>query len=163
MWQSFLIVLIVFLLIAIYFYIGRKPSYRRKTYETIKAWVAVYKGHLPEQEAIRLKHALENWQEKNPDATLRLTGHFLRAYRHLTRQTLNLEEALEKAPKTRIDLFSPGEEAYLAKHDKHVVVTTLNDDNTYTVCDVIDVCHRVYEMELIKTEPVQSPETRSST
>ncbi len=156
--QSVSIMVVIVLLIGLYFVmIHRYYKYTHKI-TIIKQWLSYYQSHCDEEDRYTLNKQLKNIRH-TPDAFETLFKTFKRVYETITQTPL---DQVKDALYTRLNLFNVEDTVYDQTRDVVGKIDGLHDDNTYTVCDVTDQCHRAVEMDLIPFDERHTPDIRDS-
>jgi len=155
---SIILITLMTLMICLYFVlIHRYHKYTMKK-DIITRWLAYYQSYCDETDVYTLNKQLKNIQHK-PDAFDALFKHFKTVFKSVTNTPLtHIDDALY----TRLDIFKIGETVYDQIRDVTGHIDGLNDDGTYTVCDVVEQCHRAVEMDLIPMNQPHMPDTLGS-
>ncbi len=145
----------------------RLPSEVRK----FQYWLDKHRSKLPDDAAKRLEESIRTVNEiyeKRMDRSFIFYGTCCRvelrdAYEDLFRvhyeiyrkhidKNATKDEAYKALDDVTLRKFSTGQSVYVPKLDFHGIIQSVNDDDTYTVCDVAERCHRVKENEIIPKE-----------
>ena len=174
MWIAIGLIIALFSLFTLLIILHPKRSMAVIEHVKIKRW---YENH---QEALSAKHRhdLESTLKRLADAlNARMDQHhmfesscckrvvndayndlkeaFERAYKAVNKNATS-QDAMDALEHYQDPVFALNQTVYVPTRDMTGIITSINDDLTYTVCDVTDQCYRVYEWDL-KSEEDEDP------
>ncbi len=171
MWIPIVIIVLGAIVIATLLFVGRKEGQIAEETRRLGAWLSVHHEDLREQDKERLQKALNRVEKKMEvrDASLsmfdsscdrseltddyeRMMRTYLEVYRSSFKKDATDAEALAALDAPFARKYAVEESVYIPKLDVHGTVRSVNEDGTYTVCEVTERCHRVYEHELVRKE-----------
>lgn len=171
MWIPIVIIALGIIVVATLMFVGRREGQIAEETRRLGAWLSVHKETLRESDRKRLAEAIGRVEKKMEvrDSSLsmfesscdraelhddyeKMVRTYLEVYRSSINENATDEEAFDALETPFSRKFKEGESVYVPKLDLHASVRSVNDDGTYTVCDLTDQCHRVYEHELICKE-----------
>jgi len=168
MWIAFVVIGVLFVFFTVLWVLDPRDDRLASEVRKIHYWVLKNKDNLEEEDYQTLYNKTEELLElvdKNQNASFLYFGrccknqllndyeallnlHY-RAYKKSINQTARKSDAYNALYDMSLKHFSMNDSVYYPKLNFHGIVTAINDDDTYTICDTVERCHRVKERDLM--------------
>ncbi len=168
MWIAFVVIGVLIAIFAVLWMLDPRDDRIASEVRRVYYWSLKYQNRLEEDDFKRLTEqgeALFELVDKKNNAGVLYFGRCCRntiindyetlldthysVYKKSIDQTASKADAYNALFDMALKKFSMNESVYYPKLNFHGIVAALNEDDTYTICDPAERCHRVKENELV--------------
>lgn len=171
MWIAYVVIGVLILIFTVLWVLDPRDDRLSSEVRKIHYWVIKYKDQLEETDyQVLLKKTKDLFElvDNNKNASFLYFGrccksqllndyesllnlHY-RAYKTSINKSATRSEAYNALYDMSLKHFSMNDAVYYPKLNFHGIVTSINEDDTYTICDTVERCHRVKERDIIAKE-----------
>ncbi len=174
MWIAIGVIFTLFLIFTVLWIMDPRSERIPTEVRKVQYWLDKHKNELQSKDVENLQQAIDKvWDilHKREETTTIFYGSCCKVELHDAYETLHTtffdiyKQRIDKTATTKTAYaaletikphrFKVAQEVYVPKHDLHGIIHALNDDDTYTVCDVVEKCYRVNEAEIVVKKSIE--------